>query len=253
MSDPIPTPAAAEPELERVAKAIAEIKHGHGIGEKYPDLIRAELISAAAAIASLAQPAPDATPAPRQDDVKAANSYQGMPIYTDDPGYHCPRCGLDDSGIKQALAWIGQEPTPPSRQDDDAPAQPVSAAGSEPVVWRPLSTAPQTGEVFLIASIEGTGPTLGHFADGYFRLVSDRHKVGGYGKWFWQPLPLPPVATPTPALAPQDGGTQGCGSGGYGCTEWWHAYRHYVRRHRRHRNRPRRHAHPGSGATGYYL
>ena len=77
--------------------------------------------------------APGATPAPRQDDVKAANSYQGMPIYTDDPGYHCPRCGLDDSGIKQALAWIGQEPTPPSRQDDDTPAQPVSAAGSEPV------------------------------------------------------------------------------------------------------------------------
>jgi hypothetical protein len=59
--------------------------------------------------------------------------------------------------------------------------------------WRPLSEAPQTGEPYLIASVEGTGPTLGVFEADYHRLVSNRHKVTGFGIWFWQPLPPPPA------------------------------------------------------------
>lgn len=61
--------------------------------------------------------------------------------------------------------------------------------------WEPLKTAPQDGEVFLVASIAGTGPTLCSFTDGYFRLVSNRAKLAGYGIWFWHRLPVLPDET----------------------------------------------------------
>jgi hypothetical protein len=69
----------------------------------------------------------------------------------------------------------------------------LSASPAVPGGWRPLSEAPQTGEFYLIASVEGTGPTLGVFEADYHRLVSNRHKVTGFGIWFWQPLPAPPA------------------------------------------------------------
>ncbi len=64
--------------------------------------------------------------------------------------------------------------------------------------WLPIETAPMDGRPFLLASKAGTGPTIASFSDGYIRLVSNREKIGGYGVWFWRPLPAPPV---TPAAA----------------------------------------------------
>ena len=84
---------------------------------------------------------------------------------------------------------------------------PASAAsfkdGAE--AWRDITTAPTDGTVYLIASMAGTGPTLGVFEDGYHRLVHNRHKISGFGMWRWMPLPEHPSAL-TPPAASQDSG-----------------------------------------------